>query len=204
MDTLTLTERAAAISKTAASLANELSQTGHPEPTFEHGLPAPLHGDAPDSKAKNLKQQLFQMADELRALVTEPFLHLTPQEVLHYPFVYIILANIVPQVVPHSVHPIHRLGIAKNFPEDGTTVAEIAQSLNLRESLVRRLLAHSATHHVFYETAPDFYIHTAASRLLATNPSMGDWIDVGCEEMYPASFKVRSQLFFWSPITDCA
>lgn len=82
MDALTLTERAAAISKTAASLANELSQTGHPEPTFEHGLPVPLHGDAPDSKAKNLKKQLLQMADELRALVTEPYLHLTPQEVL--------------------------------------------------------------------------------------------------------------------------
>lgn len=89
MDTLTLTERAAEISKTAASLANELSQSGHPEPTFEHGLPAPLHGDAPDSNAKNLKQQLLQMTDELRALVTEPFLHLTPQEVLHYPFVYL-------------------------------------------------------------------------------------------------------------------
>lgn len=82
MDTLTLTERASAISETASSLANELSRTGHPEPTFEHGLPVPLHGDAPDSKAKNLKQQLLQMADKLRALLTEPYLYLTPQEVL--------------------------------------------------------------------------------------------------------------------------
>lgn len=90
MDALTLTERAAAISKTAASLANELSQTGHPEPTFEHGLPVPLHGDAPDSKAKNLKKQLLQMADELRALVTEPYLHLTPQEVLSIAFWYLL------------------------------------------------------------------------------------------------------------------
>ncbi len=90
MDALTLTERAAAISKTAASLASELSQTGHPEPTFEHGLPVPLHGDAPDSKAQNLKKQLLHMADELRALVTEPYLHLTPQEVLSIAFWYLL------------------------------------------------------------------------------------------------------------------
>ena len=51
MDRSSLKERAADISKTANFLSDELAHLGLPEPSFEQGLPAPLHSDAPDSNA---------------------------------------------------------------------------------------------------------------------------------------------------------
>ena len=79
MDHSTLSKRAATISKTANDLSNVLTRLGLPEPTFEHGLPTPLQTDAPDSKASNLRQELLLMLDEMRALLTEPTLLLTPE-----------------------------------------------------------------------------------------------------------------------------
>jgi hypothetical protein len=74
-----LKERAADISKRANFLSDELAQLGLPEPSFEQGLPAPLHSDAPDSNAGAARQKLLQMLDEFRALLTEPTLLLTPE-----------------------------------------------------------------------------------------------------------------------------
>lgn len=79
MDTSTLKERAADISKVANTLSDELAQLHLPEPSFEHGLPGALHSDAPDSNAAAAKQELLQKLDEYRALLTEPTLHLTPE-----------------------------------------------------------------------------------------------------------------------------
>ena len=86
MDRSNLRERAAEISETANILSDELVQLGLTEPSFEHGLPAPLHSDAPDSKAGAAKHKLLHMLDELRALLTEPPLHLTSETVIQIPF----------------------------------------------------------------------------------------------------------------------
>lgn len=79
IDRSNLKERAADISKTADFLSDELAQLSLPEPSFEQGLPTPLHSDAPDSNAGTARQKLLQMLDELRALLTEPTLLLTPE-----------------------------------------------------------------------------------------------------------------------------
>ena len=79
MDRSNLKERAADISKTANILSDELTLRRLPEPSFKHGLPAPLHSDAPNSNAGAARQKLLQMLDEYRALLTEPTLLLTPE-----------------------------------------------------------------------------------------------------------------------------
>lgn len=79
MDRSNLRERAADISKTVDLLAGELALLGLPEPSFEQGLPAPLCGESPHSNAGAAGQKLLQMLDELRALLTEPTLLLTPE-----------------------------------------------------------------------------------------------------------------------------
>lgn len=104
-----------------------------------------------------------------------------------------VIDNLVQRLPTLSVHPIVRLGIAENFPEQGTTVTNLAQALRLSESVVGRLLAHAATHHVFYEAEPGFYIHTAASRLLCQNKGMRDWVRVGAEEGLTGILKVHIQ-----------
>ncbi|KAL4792204.1 S-adenosyl-L-methionine-dependent methyltransferase [Aspergillus venezuelensis] len=178
MDTLTLKERAADIFRTANSLADDLAKGGHPEPSFENGLAPHLNGDAPESTGRALKQDLFRMVDELRALLTEPTSTLGTD-------------TGAPTL---SLLPIVRLGIADNFPEQGTNVAELAKSVNLRDSVVRRLLKHSSTYHVFYEAEPDFYIHTAASRHLCQNQGMRDWICVGGNEVLPGTLKIADAI----------
>ncbi|KAL4964248.1 S-adenosyl-L-methionine-dependent methyltransferase [Aspergillus stella-maris] len=178
MDTLTLKQRAADIFRTANSLADDLALGGHPEPSFEHGLAPHLYGDASESTGRTLKQELFRMVDELRALLTEPTSTLGTD-------------TGAPTL---SLLPIVRLGIADNFPEPGTTVTDLAKSVNLRESIVRRLLKHSSTYHVFYESQPDFYIHTAASRHLCDNQGMRDWICVGGNEVLPGTLKIADAI----------
>ncbi|KAI4095257.1 MAG: hypothetical protein LQ339_007316 [Xanthoria mediterranea] len=178
MDSSTLKERAADISKAAEILSDELARLHLPEPSFEHGLPAALHSDAPDSNAAAARQALLQKLDEYRALLTEPTLHLTPE--LRNPLI--------------SVHSVVRLGIAEAFPSGGITVQDLAGRLNLREGLVSRLLAHCATHHIYYQAAQDFFIHTAASRVLKENEGMRKWILIGAEELIPATLKAADAL----------
>jgi hypothetical protein len=89
------------------------------------------------------------------------------------------------------VHAIVRLGIAENVPPQGISVHDLAMKLNISASLTRRLLAHGATHHIYYEASPDVFVHTAASRVLAENEGMRKWILIGAEELIPATLKVR-------------
>ncbi|KAI4147626.1 MAG: hypothetical protein LQ341_001753 [Variospora aurantia] len=178
MDSSTLKERAADISKATGILSDELAQLYLPEPSFEHGLPAALHSDALDSNAASARQELLQKLDEYRALLTEPTLQLTPE--LRNPLI--------------SVHSVVRLGIAETFPSRGTTVQDLAGRVNLREGLVRRLLAHCATHHIYYQADQDFFVHTAASRVLKENEGMRKWILIGAEELIPATLKAADAL----------
>ncbi|KAL2795457.1 hypothetical protein BJX66DRAFT_337016 [Aspergillus keveii] len=176
---MTITQRAAAIFQATTSLSNQLAQAGCPEPSFDHGLPALLQGSKDESaNAVELKDRLVQMLDELKALLMEPASFLTPEL----------------QLPTLSTHPIIRLGIAAAFPEEGTTVSALAASLHLPETLVRRLLSHSATYHIYQEAAPDFFVHTAASRLLAGNAGVRDWVRIGCEELLPATFRISDAL----------
>lgn len=90
-----------------------------------------------------------------------------------------------------SVHPIIALGIAENFPSEGTTVQDLANKLHLSEDIVGRLLSHSATYHIYYESSPGYFVHTAASRALSDNGGMRQYYMVGCEETLPATLKVK-------------
>ena len=93
------------------------------------------------------------------------------------------------------MHSIVRLGIAEIFPSQGSSVQDLATKLNLRGSLIRRLLSHCATHHVYDQASPDFFVHTAASKVLAENDGMRNWILIGAEELIPATLKVRTPAF---------
>lgn len=88
------------------------------------------------------------------------------------------------------MHSIVRLGIAENFPSEGSTVVDLAQKLGLQDGLIRRLLAHCATHHIYYQSSPDLFVHTAASKVLAEDEGMRKWILIGAEELIPATLKV--------------
>lgn len=88
-----------------------------------------------------------------------------------------------------------RLGIFENFPSNGTTVQELAGRLDLSENLVRRLMCHAATYHVFFQSEPDFFVHTAGSRVLAENEGMRSWVLVGLREVMPGALRVCTDIY---------
>ena len=68
----------------------------------------------------------------------------------------------------------------------------IAMTSGLGEPLVRRILRHAMTYHVFCEPRKGVVAHTAASKLLAVDPLMHQWIGMVSEEMWPAATKVSA------------
>lgn len=79
MDRSNLIDRASEIADVARTLADELSRRELPEPSFEHGLPAPLQSDAPDSEALAARVKLLGLLDEFHDILTEPALLGSPE-----------------------------------------------------------------------------------------------------------------------------
>lgn len=79
MDRSNLVGRANEIADIARSLADELARRELSEPSFEHGLPDPLHSDAPESDALTARFKLLAVVDELHDLLTEPALLGSPE-----------------------------------------------------------------------------------------------------------------------------
>lgn len=73
------------------------------------------------------------------------------------------------------------------------TFTQLASASGLREEMVRRIVRHAAAYHIFREPRKGFIEHTAASKMLAVNPQMRQWILMVTEEMWPAATKVRSR-----------
>ena len=88
-----------------------------------------------------------------------------------------------------SLQAIYRLGLATGFPHEKgeATFGEIALYSGVCESHVRRILRHAMTYRIFCEPRKGVVAHTAASKLLAKNPLMHEWIGMVSEEMWPAA-----------------
>lgn len=81
--------------------------------------------------------------------------------------------------------------MASTFPPDGeTTFVDIAKACGLGEQEVRRIVRFAASHRFFKEVRKGVIIHTAFSKLLATNPQFLDYYLIGGEDMWPAASKV--------------
>ncbi|KAJ5780072.1 hypothetical protein N7457_005232 [Penicillium paradoxum] len=174
MDRASLNSRATEIADVVRSLAGDLSSQGIPEPSFEHGLPAVLQTDAPDSNVLAARMKLLGLLDELRDLLTDPALLGSPE-----------LRN--PSL---SILALIRLKVFENFPSEGATIKDLAHRVNRSENIVRRLVSHAATYHVFFQDKPDFFIHTAGSRILTENEGMRSWMLVGLGETMPGALKI--------------
>lgn len=79
MDSSSLKERGANIFETVSLLSNKLAGLHSPEPSFELGLPSVLRDDARATDPGGARRKLLYELDELRALLTEPALLLTPE-----------------------------------------------------------------------------------------------------------------------------
>lgn len=82
--------------------------------------------------------------------------------------------------------------MASTFPVgEETTLETISQSCGLNVIDTRRILRHAMTNHIFCEPRPGIVAHTAASRLLAENVLIRDFVGIGTEERFITAANVR-------------
>lgn len=81
-----------------------------------------------------------------------------------------------------------RFNLISAVPTDGeTSFHEIAQSRGLDELDVRRFLRHAMVKRIFQERRKGYVSHTAASRLLAEDPQLLDWVGANTDELWQAA-----------------
>ncbi|KAJ4244805.1 hypothetical protein NW762_014383 [Fusarium torreyae] len=169
-----LTSLAEAASQAATALAAKLEQSGHAAPSFAEGGLA----DYPkDPEVLGLRMQLLDATTDLYRLA------LGPTDTF---FLGPLLAT----------HDTSILNILNQFefwtavPLDGSaTYGEIANRVNLPESLVRRVLKYAISTRVFTSTPekPDSVSHTSISAVPARNHLYQTWIRHLCEESWPGA-----------------
>ncbi|KAK6224822.1 o-methyltransferase [Colletotrichum tabaci] len=94
-----------------------------------------------------------------------------------------------------SLQLVNHFRLAKLVPIDGTiTLAELQSKTSLDPVNVARILRHVMTNRIFREPSPGVIAHTAASRLLAEDQSLQDWVGYNLEDNFPASAHVLQAL----------
>lgn len=96
-----------------------------------------------------------------------------------------------------SLQAISRFKIASHVPSQGrVSYEELAKSSGLSKDVLKRLLRHAMTRHIFCEPEPGMVEHTVTSRSLIV-PHMQDWMTVGSHEMWPAATKMLDAYQKW-------
>ena len=94
-----------------------------------------------------------------------------------------------------SLGTIYDYQLAKHVPLEGSiSFADIAKVSGLPEDLVERFLRHAMVSHIFTEDPPGQVLHTASSRLLATNPDANDSIGTMLREAWPTAWKTHEAI----------
>ncbi|KAJ5035134.1 uncharacterized protein L3040_008393 [Drepanopeziza brunnea f. sp. 'multigermtubi'] len=167
-----LVELAATIARETAKLDAYMQASGLPTPSFD--VNGPLNFPRLNDEMQKAREEVIKAAKELGDLMTGP------TETVRW------------MAWDHnnslSLHAIYHYKIAQSFPVDKTaTFSQIAEKVGLGELNVRRFLRHAMTNRIFEEAAPGVVAHTAASRVLAEDRMMNDWVGFCVEDMWPAA-----------------
>ena len=93
---------------------------------------------------------------------------------------------------------ITRFNIASSFPIDKeASFAEISKACGLNESILRRILRHAMTKHIFKEPRKGMVAHTAASKLLADDAQIHDWVGASTDELWQGASQTVNALVKW-------
>ena len=88
--------------------------------------------------------------------------------------------------------------MASSFPvNEETSFSDIARKCQLDEDVVRRIVRHATTNHIFNELGNGSIVHTAASKALAQVPFLREWLEQACDDMWPATSRFVSAIVKW-------
>lgn len=168
-----IVELATRIASKTTKVSNYLTANNLPQPSFDLDTPplGPVPRDAPEEIVA-LRESVLEDTAELRHLM------LGPKEYLSTFYHNALL----PQQAAT------RFGLARNLPVGSeTTFAEMAASAGLAESDVRKLVRLAVTQKIFEEPRPGVITHSAASRLLAEDPGVHDFVATCADDLWQAA-----------------
>jgi len=83
---------------------------------------------------------------------------------------------------------ISQFNLVSTIPIHGeATFGEIAEKSGVNEGDVKRILRHAMTNRIFKEPSKGLVAHTAASRLIAEDTQMADWVGASTGELWQAA-----------------
>ncbi|RDA91224.1 hypothetical protein CP533_3406, partial [Ophiocordyceps camponoti-saundersi (nom. inval.)] len=174
-----LTELAAKITAETEKLDRYVRDHGLPEPGFDVDASDCFPPLPPELQTSRL--EVVCAAQELESLIRGP------RENVRWA-VWSYLDTL-------SLQLINNYGIAKLVPLDGAiSLSQLQTKTTLDPTNLARVLRHAMTNHIFCETSTGHISHTAASRLLAQDESLQDWVGFNSEEVFPSAAQVLKAL----------
>ncbi|KAI1761277.1 putative O-methyltransferase [Hypoxylon sp. FL1150] len=85
----------------------------------------------------------------------------------------------------------------RNILFNHITYEDLAASVGVDCATLRRILRFGIAFRVFAEPHPGVVAHSAASRQIAEDPSIADWVGANVDDMWPAAEKVVDALAKW-------
>ncbi|PQE24943.1 Sterigmatocystin 8-O-methyltransferase protein [Rutstroemia sp. NJR-2017a WRK4] len=163
---------ATTISKTTATINAYLTAHGLPIPSFDVSGPSRFSIPPEEKEVVKAHAELLRATMELHNLMLGPtamLMGISPMDNL-------------------SLHCIYAFKMAHTFPvASEASFEDISAACGLNVIDTRRILRHAMTNHIFQEVRPGTVVHTAASKLLATDPLVSDFVGIGCEERFQAA-----------------
>ncbi|CZR63074.1 related to sterigmatocystin 7-O-methyltransferase precursor [Phialocephala subalpina] len=170
-----LIELAGIITRETEKLDKYLKDNGSPQPSFD--VDGPANFPKLDEDMKKAREEVVRATKELGDLVAGPTESIRWMAWDHNNSL--------------SLHAIYHYKIAQSFPiNETTTFTQIAEKTGLDEINVRRFMRHAMTNRIFKEVEPGVVAHTAASRVLAEDKAMQDWVGFCVEDIWPAASRV--------------
>ncbi|RDA83747.1 hypothetical protein CP532_4991 [Ophiocordyceps camponoti-leonardi (nom. inval.)] len=167
-----LMELAAKITVETEKLDRYVRDNGLPEPGFDVNAPDCFPPLPPELQTSRL--EVVCAAQELESLVRGP------------------RENYLNTL---SLQIINNYGIAKLVPLDGAiSLSQLQTKTSLDPTNLARVLRHVMTNRIFCESSAGQISHTAASRLLAQDESLQDWVGFNSEEVFPSAAQVLKAL----------
>ncbi|KAK5138418.1 hypothetical protein LTR08_000004 [Meristemomyces frigidus] len=103
-------------------------------------------------------------------------------------------------IVYHQL--IEKFDIASLLPNGEVSYAELAATTGMDESALRRVLRFAITNRIFAEKRPGYLSHSAASRVLAEDQGLRDWITCMLRDILPSGYRAVDALVKWPGAQD--
>ncbi|KAI2622778.1 putative O-methyltransferase [Hypomontagnella submonticulosa] len=178
-----IAELATIVATHTSRIDNYLSEKGLPHPSFEVDGPSDLQLPPDIEQSRSM---VLEASQELNDLLQGPRNLLFNHE--HNQLLYLKL--------------ISRFDLSHKVPLSGEiTYEDLAASTGVDCATLRRILRFGIAFRVFREPRPGVVAHSAASRQIAEDPYMADWVGANVDDMWPSAERVVDALAKW-PLAD--